>query len=209
MLIREMPPGRERRFAEHAARAAERGARLTQQLLAFARRQPMTLQPIDLNALVSGMRDLLVRTLGTRIAVETELAPGLWPATADANQVELVVLNLAINARDAMQDGGPLRISTANLPEGDPLLPSDLVGDYVMLAVKDAGIGMSETVQARAFEPFFTTKEVGKGSGLGLSMVYGVATQSGGGATIESAVGRGTVVRVFFRRPANPTKSPS
>jgi PAS domain S-box-containing protein len=201
LLIKSLPAGTERRFAEHAQRAAERGSRLTQQLLAFARRQQMTLQPVDLNGLVVGMRDLLARTLGERIAVEAELAPGLWPAIADVNQVELVVLNLAINGRDAMPDGGPLRIATANLPQGDKLLPPELAGDYVMLSVADGGIGMSEAVRARAFEPFFTTKEVGKGSGLGLSMVYGVATQSGGGAAIESAPGRGTVVRVFFKRP--------
>jgi PAS domain S-box-containing protein len=208
MLMRNLPPGSDRRFAEHAARAAERGARLTQQLLAFARRQQMTLQLLDLNALVVDMQDLLMRTLGAQITVETELAPDLWPAIADPNQVELVVLNLAINARDAMPDGGPLRISTANLPAGDRLLPSELSGDYVMLAVTDVGLGMSEAVQARAFEPFFTTKEVGKGSGLGLSMVYGVATQSGGGATIESAPGRGTVIRVFFKRSAEaPARS--
>jgi PAS domain S-box-containing protein len=202
LLIKSLPAGNERRFAEHAQRAAERGSRLTQQLLAFARRQQMTLQPVDLNRLVVGIRDLLIRTLGERITVEAELAPDLWPAIADVNQVELVVLNLAINGRDAMPDGGPLRIATANLPHGDKLLPPELAGDYVMLSVADAGIGMSEAVRARAFEPFFTTKEVGKGSGLGLSMVYGVATQSGGGAAIESTPGRGTVVRVFFKRPA-------
>jgi PAS domain S-box-containing protein len=202
LLLQNLPEGRDRRLAEHATRAAERGARLTQQLLAFARRQQMTLQPVDLNALVDGMRDLLVRTLGARIAVETDLAPGLWPALADPNQVELVVLNLAINARDAMPEGGPLRISTANVPLASPVLPPELDGAYVMLAVADAGIGMSEEVRARAFEPFFTTKEVGRGSGLGLSMVYGVATQSGGGATLESTPGQGTVVRVFFPRDA-------
>jgi PAS domain S-box-containing protein len=202
LLIRNLPAGNERRFAESAQRAAERGARLTQQLLAFARRQQMTLRPIELNALVTGLRDLLARTLGEIIVVETELAPTLWPAVADANQVELVVLNLAINARDAMPQGGPLKISTANLAEGDPLLPPELTGDYVMVAVADRGTGMSETVRARAFEPFFTTKEVGRGSGLGLSMVYGVASQSGGGAAIESTPGLGTVVRVFFKRAA-------
>jgi PAS domain S-box-containing protein len=202
LLLQALPEGRERRLAEHATRAAERGARLTQQLLAFARRQQMTLQPVDLNALVDGMRDLLVRTLGARVMVETDLAADLWPAMADPNQIELVVLNLAINGRDAMPEGGPLRIATANVPAGSALLPPELEGDFVMLAVADEGVGMSEEVQARAFEPFFTTKEVGKGSGLGLSMVYGVATQSGGGATLESTPGRGTVVRVFFPRGA-------
>jgi len=200
LLMRNLPEGRERRLAEHAARAAERGARLTQHLLAFARRQQMTLEPVDLNALVNNMRDLLARTLGARIEIETELAPDLWPALADPNQVELVLLNLAINARDAMPEGGPIRLLTANVRTGDRLLPPDLEGDYVMLAVADNGIGMSETVHSRAFEPFFTTKEIGKGSGLGLSMVYGVATQSGGSAAIESAPGKGTIVRVFLKR---------
>jgi PAS domain S-box-containing protein len=200
LLMRNLPEGRERRLAEHAARAAERGARLTQHLLAFARRQQMTLEPVDLNALVNNMRDLLARTLGARIEIETELAPDLWPALADPNQVELVLLNLAINARDAMPEGGPIRLLTANVRTGDRLLPPDLEGDYVMLAVADNGIGMSEAVRSRAFEPFFTTKEIGKGSGLGLSMVYGVATQSGGSAAIESAPGKGTIVRVFLKR---------
>lgn len=200
LLMRNLPEGRERRLAEHAARAAERGARLTEQLLAFARRQQMTLEPVDLNALISGMRDMLARTLGARIEVVTELAPDLWPALADPNQIELVLLNLAINARDAMPDGGPMRISTANVRTGDRRLPPDLEGDYVMLAVADNGIGMSEAVRSRAFEPFFTTKEIGKGSGLGLSMVYGVATQSGGSAVIESAPGKGAIVRVFLER---------
>jgi len=188
-----------RNLLRGATRAAERGARLTAQLLAFSRKQRLTPKSVDLNALVSNISDMLFRTMGTSIRVETVLEAGAWPALVDPTQMELVLVNLALNGRDAMAEGGRLVLSTTNVRAADR--PAELApGDYVMLAVADTGTGMSEAVRARAFEPFFTTKEVGKGSGLGLSMVHGVATQSGGGVTLDSRVGRGTTVRVYLPR---------
>ncbi len=188
-----------RRYAANALRAAKRGASLTHQLLAFSRKQHLEVAPIDLNDLVRGMGDLLRHTLGGRVRVELALGTGLWPALIDPNQIESVILNLAINARDAMTDGGVLTIETAN--ERCPARVGGIEpGDYVIIAVADTGVGMSEEVKARAFDPFFTTKGVGKGSGLGLSQVYGIARQSGGGVEIESAPGTGTSVRVYLPR---------
>jgi signal transduction histidine kinase len=186
-----------------AVRAAERGAKLTSQLLAFSRRARLDPRPLDLNEAMRGMGELLRRTLGATVRLDEVLAEDLWPALVDANQIELAVLNLALNARDAMPNGGTITLETRNVPQGDPVLPSDLAaGDYVMVAVADAGEGMPPDVAARAFEPFFTTKEVGKGSGLGLSMVHGVVKQSGGSVTIVSRPGEGTVVRLFLPRAA-------
>jgi PAS domain S-box-containing protein len=200
------------RSVRSATQAAERGAKLAEQLLAFSRKQRMSPQPVDVNRLVVGMQDLLRRTLGATIAIETRLDAEPWSAMVDANQIELVILNLAINARDAMtaaRDGGVLTISTANVhvpPGADPALAA---GDYVMVTVADTGIGMTEHVRARAFEPFFTTKEVGKGSGLGLSMVYGVATQLGGGVRIDSRLGEGTAVHVHLPRVRELAERPA
>ena len=194
------------RQARAAKRAAERGAALTRQLLAFSRKQHLVAKPVDLNEVVAGMDDLLRRTMGGLVQVRTRPAAGLWPALVDPTQIELVLLNLAINARDAMPEGGTLTIATANLPAGDPALPADLgacEGGAVRIAVSDTGTGMSEMVAARAFEPFFTTKEIGRGSGLGLSMVYGLAQQSGGTATIETRPGAGTTVSVLLPRAAD------
>jgi CheY-like chemotaxis protein len=144
---------------------------------------------------------MLGRTIGALIRVETSLAADLWPAQVDANQIELAILNLAVNARDAMPRGGTLSIRTANHRRGSPELPPELMaGEYVEIAVSDTGSGMSVEVVARAFEPFFTTKPVGKGSGLGLSQVYGIARQSNGTATITSQAGRGTAVRIYLPR---------
>src|SRR5262249_7005756 len=186
-----------------AARAAERGARLVEQLLAFSRKQNLRLSTIDINGLIAGMRDMLHRSIGANIQVDEHLASDLWPATADPNQVELVLLNLAINARDAMPVGGHILIETGNSRNGDKERPADLApGDYVRIAVSDTGAGMSQEVMAKALEPFFTTKEPGKGSGLGLSMVHGVAKQSGGGISLSSRPGLGTTVRVYFARAA-------
>jgi PAS domain S-box-containing protein len=187
---------------DSAMRAAERGAKLTQQLLAFARRQRLEPKPADLNHLVLGMRDMLVSTIGATIRIETALSPDLWPAMLDVNQTELMLLNLAINARDAMPEGGTLTIASGQLSLGPKERgPGELApGDYVRLSVADSGTGMCEEVRERAFEPFFTTKEVGMGSGLGLSQVYGIARQLGGGVEIESQPGAGTVVRVFLPR---------
>jgi len=188
-----------------AMRAADRGAAQTQRLLAFARRQPLRPQAIDLNALLRGMDDLLHRSLGAAVEIRSVLAPALWRTMADAGQVESAVLNLAINARDAMPDGGRLTIETQNRHIDQDCAarePEMVPGDYVVLAVTDTGSGMAPDVAARAFEPFFTTKPLGQGTGLGLSMIYGFAKQSGGHVTICSEPGHGTTVRLYLPRAA-------
>ena len=185
-----------------ALRTVERGERLTEQLLAFARRQPLARATIDLNVQLRRMTELLARTVGSGIAIHTDLAADLWPVNADATQLELAVINLAINARDAMPGGGELGIRTFNRaapPEGALEQPTK-VGGFVGLEISDTGHGMPPKVAARAFEPFFTTKEAGKGTGLGLSMVYGFARQSGGSASIRSEAGRGTAVTLLLPR---------
>ena len=184
-----------------ALRTVERGERLTEQLLAFARRQPLAKATIDLNAQLRRMTELLVRTVGSAIVINTNLAPDLWPVDADATQLELAVINLAINARDAMPAGGKLGIRTFNLATQREAMPEQpAVADFVSLEVSDTGQGMPPEVASRAFEPFFTTKEAGKGTGLGLSMVYGFARQSGGSASIRSDVDRGTTVTLLLPR---------
>ena len=184
---------------ERMRTAAERGATLTDQLLAFARRQPLVPRVADLNAVIQGMRELLGSAIGSKIDIDFALDPALWPVLVDVPQIELVILNLALNARDAMPDGGRLDLSTANvtLRPGDagPDLPA-----YVAVRVRDGGVGMTAEVAAHAFEPFYTTKDPSLGSGLGLSQVYGVARQSGGGALIESIRGKGTTVTVLLPR---------
>ena len=184
-----------------AARAALRGAQLNEQMLAFSRKQHLAPQPVHLNALIQEMSELLQRTLGGTVEVVSAMAPDLWPALADPTQIELVVLNLAINARDALPNGGIVRIETRNVRPGEASKAAALAtGEYVCIAVSDNGIGMPEAVLARACEPFFTTKEPGKGSGLGLPQVYGVARQSGGDIVIRSKVGEGTTVEVYLPR---------
>ncbi|WP_366658125.1 PAS domain-containing protein [Fodinicurvata sp. EGI_FJ10296] len=193
----------ERRMADMSASAAERGAELTNRLLAFARRQPLQPAETDLNQLISGMDGLLRRTLRENINIDLVAARDLWTTELDPGQLEVAILNLAINARDAMPDGGRLTIETANchFDERYSARHDEVeAGAYVMVAVSDTGEGMAPEVVARAFEPFFTTKEVGKGSGLGLSLVYGFAKQSGGHATIYSELGEGTTVRLYFPR---------
>jgi signal transduction histidine kinase len=183
------------------AQAAERGAQLTAQMLAFSRRQRLEPRAVDLNDTVASMRDLLQATMGGSVRIETVLQPDLWAAMIDPTQIELVILNLAINARDAMEVGGTLTVETGNVTLDAPVRPEEPgAGDYAMIAVTDTGSGMTEEVLAKVFEPFFTTKEVGKGSGLGLSQVFGLAKQSGGGVRIDSAPGQGTSVRVFLPR---------
>jgi len=180
---------------------AGRGADLVRRLLAFSRKQELAPVQIDLNQVVRGMGDLLRATLGRATRVETKLEPALWPALIDPVQIEHVILNLAINARDAMPDGGTLTIATSNTTLGHQDATVDLpVGDYIVVSVIDTGTGMTEEVQRNAFEPFFTTKPPGQGSGLGLSQVYGLASQSGGGVRIDSVVGKGTTVGVLFPR---------
>jgi signal transduction histidine kinase len=181
--------------------AAERGAKLTDQLLSFSRRQRLEPRALDLNESVIGMRDLLQSTMGGSIHIETKHHCGLWLALVDPTQLELAILNLAINARDAMQVGGTLKVETRNATLGPPRSPEDpAAGDFVAVSVSDTGTGMTDDIRAKVFEPFFTTKEVGKGSGLGLSQVLGFAKQSGGGVCIESCVGAGTCVHIYLPR---------
>ncbi|PAX08245.1 PAS domain-containing hybrid sensor histidine kinase/response regulator [Sphingomonas lenta] len=190
--------------------AAERGAALTQQLLAFSRRQRLATRVIDLNETVARMRPLFEGAIGNAITVDLGLEDGLWPALVDPTQIELVILNLAINARDAMAVGGTVTIRTANVVRPEPTRPEHPpAGEHVMVAVADTGTGMSPDVLNRVFEPFFTTKPVGKGSGLGLAQVFGFAKQSGGGVLIESREGEGTDVCVFLpRAEAAPAPAP-
>jgi signal transduction histidine kinase len=193
-----------RRANDMATQGARRAVTLVQRLLAFSRQQPLEPKPIDANKLVLSVSELLRRTLGATISLETVLAGGLWSAHADGNQLENALLNLAVNARDAMPDGGKVTIETANcfldeayvarLPE--PVKP----GQYLMIAVADTGAGMDPITLERAFEPFFTTKDVGKGTGLGLSQVYGFVRQSGGHVKIYSEVGHGTTVKIYLPR---------
>ena len=191
------------RYLESAARAVERSSTLTHRLLAYSRRQPLDPRPVELNRLIMGMSDLLSRTIGAHITIETVLAGGLWQVSADPNQVENAVLNLAVNARDAMPDGGKLTLETANthLDEAYARINAEVIpGQYAMLAASDTGIGMTPDVVEKAFEPFFTTKGVGEGTGLGLSQVYGFIKQSGGHIKIYSELGEGTTVRIYLPR---------
>jgi two-component system NtrC family sensor kinase len=189
-----------------ALRTIERGEKLTGQLLAFARRQPLRIDTVDLNTQLRRMTELLAQTVGTGIRINPDLAPDLWPAEADATQLELAVINLAINARDAMPEGGDLCIRTFNaaLRPGAALDHVAKAGDFVGLEMSDTGTGMPPEVQTRAFEPFYTTKEPGRGTGLGLSMVYAFARQSGGSAAIRSEVGRGTTVTLLLPKGRPP-----
>ena len=183
---------------EMALATVERGERLTSQLLAFARRQPLAVARLDLNDTLRQMAELMARTVGSTVRVESDFSPHLWPVDADATQLELAVINLAINSRDAMPEGGVLRVRTfkTTLPDG----VSGEAGDFVGLEISDTGTGMPPEILARAFEPFFTSKGPGKGTGLGLSLVYGFARQSGGSASIRSEVGRGTAVTLLLPR---------
>ncbi|WP_292046918.1 MULTISPECIES: hybrid sensor histidine kinase/response regulator [unclassified Brevundimonas] len=183
---------------DNAILGAERGAALTQRMLAFARKQDLETRPTDLPALVGGMRDFLQRTIGPRIEIETEFPRGLAPILTDPVQLETTLLNLAVNARDAMPDAGVIRIgaSAAKVKAGDPLLAP---GDYVKLYVSDTGEGMDPATLARAADPFFTTKGVGKGTGLGLSMIHGLMAQTGGRLQIDSQPGEGTTVTLWLR----------
>ena len=193
-----------------AIRSAERAAALTQQLLAFARRQPLSPQALDLNRLVSGMSELLRRTLDETIKIETVLAGGLWPVSADSSQLESAIINLAVNARDAMPSGGRLTIETANtfLDEAYAGSHEEVVaGQFVLLAITDDGAGMTREVLRQAFDPFFTTKEVGQGTGLGLSQVYGFIKQSGGHIKVYSEPGQGTTVKMYLPRLASAEAS--
>ena len=192
-------------FLTDALWSAQRGAELTYQLLAFARRQPLHPEALNLNEVVEGMSDLLRRTLGAGIDIHVHLAPDLWEARADRGEIERALLNLAVNARDAMADGGVLTLETGNAvldEEYAEQYPEVTAGDYVLFAVADTGTGMPPEILERVLEPFFTTKQAGKGSGLGLSMVYGFVKQSGGHLGIHSDVGHGTTVKLYLPRAA-------
>jgi DNA-binding response OmpR family regulator len=191
------------RLMDAATVSAQRAAALTHRLLAFARRQSLDTKPHDVNALVVGMEDMLRRTIGETIAFETALSADLWRALADANQLENALLNLVINARDAMPEGGKLTIETTNIRLDQAFTNhnnEEVAGDYVVIAVSDTGVGMAPDVVAKAFDPFFTTKPIGQGTGLGLSMIYGFVKQSGGHVRLYSEVGRGTTVKLFLSR---------
>jgi PAS domain S-box-containing protein len=179
--------------------ATERGASLSRKLLAFSRRQPLNPEPVDLHRQIDGMRELLDRTLRGDIEVRTELADDLWPIKVDPAEWELVVLNLCVNARDAMPDGGVITIGARNAPQ---VRQGEVTGDFVVVSVCDTGTGMSADVLTHVFEPFFTTKEIGKGSGLGLPQVYGFTQQSGGTITVASVVGEGTTITMLLPRTA-------
>ncbi len=203
--------GRADRAMGHAEEGALRAQALTERLLAFSRRQPLAPRAVDANALLAGMSDLLRRALGETVRLDVVSGADLWLAEADANQLEIAILNLAVNGRDAMtgggnEGGGALTIETANARLDADQPPEDVEmtpGDYVMIAVTDSGAGMSAEVLERVFEPFFTTKEVGKGTGLGLSMVYGFVKQSGGHVSLSSEPGKGTTVRIWLPRHEN------
>lgn len=192
---------------QSATAAAERGARLTQQLLAFARRQPLVPEPTDVAQLLSDLADLLRHSLGERITIELAISDDPWNARIDSGQLENAILNLAINARDAMPDGGTVRVEVSNvtLDRSYAILHPDVTpGAYVLVAVSDTGTGMPPEVAAQAFDPFFTTKRDGKGTGLGLSMVYGFVRQSNGHIRIDSAIGQGTSVKLYLPRTLDP-----
>ncbi|MGO4570429.1 response regulator [Microvirga sp. 2TAF3] len=190
------------RLLQNATYAAERGASLTQRLLSFSRQRDLRLQAVDVNHVIADMNDLLMRTLGGVIRIEKSLSEGLWMAMVDPDQLELAVLNLCINARDAMPENGVLTLSTRNQTVSEGEIADMTGGDYVVISVADTGAGIPPDVLNRVLEPFFTTKEVGKGTGLGLPMVYGLAQQSGGTVTIDSTVGVGTVVELYLSRTA-------
>ncbi|MBV8506579.1 MAG: CHASE3 domain-containing protein, partial [Alphaproteobacteria bacterium] len=196
-------PARLAHLTRPAKNAAQRGAALTNRLLAFSRQQPLAPENVDVNRQVAGVSELLRRTLGESIAIETVLAGGLWRCRVDPNQLESALLNLAVNARDAMPDGGKLTIETGNtyLDEDYAAAHEEVAaGQYVMIAISDSGIGMAPDIMARALEPFFTTKEPGKGTGLGLSQVYGFVKQSDGHIKLYSELGQGTTIKIYLPR---------
>jgi signal transduction histidine kinase len=190
-------------FVENATKATERSAALIQRLLAFARQQPLAPEAIDANRMIADMSELLRSTLGEQIQIETVLAAGLWKTNADPHQLESSIVNIAINARDAMSDGGKLTIETENVYLDETYCSENAevtAGQYVMIAITDQGTGMAPQVAARAFDPFFTTKPAGKGTGLGLSQVYGFIKQSAGHIKIYSEIGTGTTVKIYLPR---------
>lgn len=215
LALRRLPNGEERvrRLLGSARQASERAATLVQRLLAYSRQHPLEVKAVDINRLVQGMSELLRRTIGETVTVETVLAGGLWKTAIDPNQLENTLLNLAINARDAMPEGGRLTIESANayLDEAYVIEHAGEIahGQYVLVAITDSGTGMTRDVIERAFEPFFTTKPTGVGTGLGLSMVYGFVKQSGGHIKIYSEPGEGTSIKLYFPRLADGSDLPA
>jgi two-component system NtrC family sensor kinase len=199
------------RLLDSAHQASERAATLVQRLLTFSRQHPQEVKSVDINRLVQSMSELLRRTIGETITVESVLAGGLWKVAVDVNQLENAIINLAVNARDAMPNGGRLTVETSNSYLDDAYVGDNTeglsAGQYVMLAVTDSGTGMSRTVIERAFEPFFTTKPTGMGTGLGLSMVYGFVKQSNGHIKIDSEEGHGTTVRIYLPQASGAAAS--
>ena len=211
MLLRDIADADSRSQVEEIVQAGERGANLTRQFLAFGRKQVLQPQVLDLNVVVTSLEKMLRRLFPEDIALSTTLAPGLWRVQADPGQIEQVVVNLAVNARDAMPNGGRLSITTANVElDGDFALAHPGVapegGPYATIAVTDTGHGMDDETKKRIFEPFFTTKEIGKGTGLGLATVYGIITQSGGCITVDSNEGQGTTFTVYLPRSAQQSE---
>jgi CheY-like chemotaxis protein len=195
------PDSSQRAYTQEATAAANRGAALTERLLAFSRKQALDPRSVEVNDLLKSMTVLLERTLGETIQLRFEMSADIAPCMVDRAQLENAILNLVINARDAMHSGGLITIETSNVTLGAHDIakyPETATGDYVLIAVRDTGTGMNAQVRAKVFEPFFTTKEVGAGSGLGLSMVYGFVKQSGGQVSIESEEGSGTEVRLYI-----------
>ena len=199
IIDRQVDPARRQRLMDGMRQAAQRGAGLTRQLLAFSRRQELKPEPIDVARQIGGMRELLDRSLRGDVNVVFNFAEDLWPIEVDPGELELVMLNLAVNARDAMPKGGTITVAAENAPNIDD---GTLQGEFVRLSVTDTGTGMTPEVRERVFEPFFTTKEIGRGSGLGLPQVYGFATQSGGTVRIDTALGRGTTISLLLPRSA-------
>jgi CheY-like chemotaxis protein len=189
------------RLLRTAQRGASQGAKLTESLLAFARKQRLNPIPADLNSIIGEMTDMLRRSIGPTVEIRHALASELWPVLVDTGQIETALLNVALNARDALPSGGMVLIETANINATSEELPDEVARqDCVLVSVRDTGTGMSSEVLERAFEPFFTTKEVGKGTGLGLSMVFGVVRQSGGTVRIRSRLREGTTVQIYLPR---------
>ena len=200
MLDRRADPERRKRLMDGMRQAAQRGSALTRQLLAFSRRQSLAPEAVDLAQRISQMRELLDRSLRGDVYVKEQFAPDLWPVEVDPGELELVILNLAVNARDAMPEGGSILLQASNAPDEQVL---GRRGDFVRLAVIDSGTGIPAEVRNRVFDPFFTTKEIGKGSGLGLAQVYGFARQSGGTVWIDTEHGQGTSVVMLLPRSTN------
>jgi signal transduction histidine kinase/ActR/RegA family two-component response regulator len=212
MKLKMLPADPLNDFLDKILGSGRNAAELVRQLMAFSRQQVLQPRVVDLNQAVDSMHAMLRRIIGEHVALETHLGAHLWPVKVDPNQMEQVIVNLAVNARDAMPRGGRLTVVTSNLALDDDLFLSHAVvrpGEYVVLSVSDTGSGMSAEVQSRLFEPFFTTKAQGKGSGLGLSMVYGIVQQSGGHIGVQSQVGRGTTFDIYLPRSQEAAAAPA